>query len=137
MELLIGNNDCRQEPRMRITITFLHYWHILLNDMIPGVCGAGKRRRHKNGRQQSFDGLGPLLSSLPVTGDMTKTLGNNKPVRVIRCVSQADILVFGDFFLMRTDGHKDTRIYGHTVEYCLFVTRFNVIFDLMTWSVWS
>ena len=24
-----------------------------------------------------------------------------------------------------------------TVEYCLFVTRFNVISDLMTWFVWS
>ena len=42
----------------------------------------------------------------------------NKPGRVIRCVSQAEIVVFGDFSFMLTDGHTDgrtdTRTYGRT-----------------------
>ena len=33
----------------------------------------------------------------------------NKPGRAIRCVSQAEIVLFGGFSLMLTDGHKDGR----------------------------
>ena len=33
----------------------------------------------------------------------------NKPGRVIRCVSQAEIVFFGGFSLMLTDGYTDGR----------------------------
>ena len=38
----------------------------------------------------------------------------NKPRRAIRCVSQAEIVVFGGFSLMLTDGRTDGRTDGHT-----------------------
>ena len=38
----------------------------------------------------------------------------NKPRRAIRCVSQAEIVVFGGFSLMLTDGHTDGRTDGRT-----------------------
>ena len=48
------------------------------------------------------------------TGRINLRSKSNKPGRVIRCVSQAEIVVFGDFSLMLTDGPTDIRTYGHT-----------------------
>ena len=38
----------------------------------------------------------------------------NKPRQVIQCVSQAEIVIFGGFTLMLTDGHTDIQTYGRT-----------------------
>ena len=39
----------------------------------------------------------------------------NKPGRVIRCVSQAEIVLFGGISLMVTDGHTDGHTDGRTL----------------------
>ena len=41
--------------------------------------------------------------------------GESKPGRVVRCVSQVEILVFGGFALMLTDIRTDTRTDGQTL----------------------